>query len=82
MNTVGILVQFRPELESKVRQRIIEQGCEVHMATSEGKMVVTLEHPSDEVIADTIIVLQNINGVLNVSLVYQHTDSQSEENTI
>ncbi|MGR9117093.1 MAG: chaperone NapD [Gammaproteobacteria bacterium] len=79
MNTVGILVQYRPEQLVHVRQLIVEQGCEVHLATPEGKMVVTLEHASDSAIADTIVALQNISGVLTALPVYHHHDSFDEE---
>ena len=81
MNIVGILVQFLPEREHDIRQQIMAQGCEVHLTTPEGKMIVTLEHASDTVIADTIVALQNIGGVLTAALVYHHTDSQPEDIT-
>ncbi|AMK76066.1 MULTISPECIES: chaperone NapD [Methylomonas] len=82
MNIVGILVQFRPEREAFVRQQIITQGCEVHLATPAGKMVVTFEHKDDEVIAGTLVALQNIDGVVTATLVYHHTDYQPEETVL
>ena len=82
MNIVGILLQFRPEREALVRQQIIAQGGEVHLATPAGKMVVTLEHEDDEVIANTMVALQNIEGVLTAAFVYHHTDYQPEETVL
>lgn len=79
MNTVGILVQFRSEQEDRIRQQIVEQGCEVHLSTPEGKMVVTFEHMSDSAIADTLTSLQNISGVLTALLVYHHQESLEED---
>lgn len=79
MNIVGILVQFRPERAAIIRQQIIAHGCEVHLTTPEGKMVITLEHDEDAVIANVISMLQNIEGVLTASLVYHHTAAQSKE---
>lgn len=82
MNIVGILVQFRPEKLASIQTQIIAQGGEVHASSVDGKMVVTLEHDDDNVIADSMEAMQNIDGVLTASLAYQHYDPQIEELTL
>ena len=79
MNTVGILIQFQPRERERVQAEVIDLGCEVHLTTAEGKMVVTLEQSSDGLIADTLVALQDISGVLTAALIYHHYDSLEPE---
>lgn len=81
MNIVGILIQFRPEAVGAIQPKVVECGCEVHLATEQGKMIATLMHDSDAVVADTLIALQHIDDVLTASMVYHYNDeAYSEEN--
>lgn len=79
MNTVGILVQCKPQQREAIERQILALGCEVHLTTPEGKMVLTLEQALDSEIADTLVALQNIPGVFTASLVYHHYEAQQED---
>lgn len=74
MNIVGILITALPEQCEYIKPEILALGAEIHEVTKKGQMVVTLEHPNDNVIAETMIALQNIHGVLNASMIYQHSE--------
>jgi len=49
-------------------------GIETHAITDEGRFVVTLDQPDDRKAADTFSQLQNLDEVLNVSLVYNYIE--------
>lgn len=79
MNIVGVVVSFLPPKQEKVSQAICGLGGEVHAADqAKGKMVVTLEHLDNRIIADTLIAFQNIDGVLNAAMVYHEVDEEQQ----
>jgi len=79
MNIVGILIQFQPRYSAHVERDVLTLGCEVHLTTGDGKMVVTLEHVSDQTMTDTLTALQQIPGILTATLVYHHYDVLESE---
>lgn len=71
MNISGVIVHARPEKVAAVRARLVEiAGVEVHAVTDEGKLIVTVEEDSDRVLADTVLSLRDVPGVLSASMVY------------
>jgi len=71
MNISGVLVHAYPEKAADVTRRLESMdGFEVHANTDEGKIVVTIEKPDDNSIADALLELQDVPGVLNASMVY------------
>ena len=54
-------------------------GIEVHTITDEGRFVVTLDQPDDHRAADTFSELQNLDGILNISLVYNYFEQDPAE---
>lgn len=54
-------------------------GIETHAITDEGRFVVTLDQPDDHKAADTFTQLQNLDGVLNISLVYNYFEQSPVE---
>lgn len=71
----GVLVQAWPERVDAVRVAIAAvTGAEIHAASAAGKLVVTLEAPSSRAIAAHLAWLQQVEGVLAATLVYQHNE--------
>ena len=71
MNISGVLVHAYPQKAASVTRKLKSMdGFEVHANTDEGKIVVTIEKPDDSSIADAMLELQDIPGVLNASMVY------------
>ncbi len=54
-------------------------GIEIHTVTDEGRLVVTLDQPDDRKAAETFTQLQNMDGVLNISLVYNYFEQGPAE---
>lgn len=50
-------------------------GSVVHAAAPNGKLVVTLEAPSEAAMSECVAAIQHIDGVLSAALVYQCADS-------
>ncbi len=54
-------------------------GIEVHTITDDGRFVVTLDQPDDYKSADILSQLQNLNEILNISLVYNYFEQSPAE---
>lgn len=50
-------------------------GAQLHAASPEGKLVVTLEAASAEEMTQQVATIQHLEGVLSAALVYQCADS-------
>lgn len=73
MIVCGVLVHAKPDYCDRVKAHLLCQpGFEVHAVTEEGKMVVTVEGDQSRSVADRIMQMQDIKGVLSVSLIYHH----------
>ncbi|MGE5503568.1 MAG: chaperone NapD [Actinomycetota bacterium] len=78
-NLCGVVVWARPERRHQVSDALSAiAGVEVHAVTDEGKLVVTVEDAEGRWAGATITSFNDIEGVLNVALVYHHFDSDLE----
>lgn len=78
MNVAGVLVHATPAKLDEVRRALAAlPGVEIHAATDDGRLVVTVE---DALIpaSDTVMALHRLDGVLSVALVYHHFDPAPE----
>lgn len=79
----GVMVQAWPTHIASVSEAIAAiAGSEIHATSDNGKLVVTLEAPSSRAIAAHLTFIQQIDGVLNTALIYQHNemaDAMNEE---
>ena len=76
-NICGVLVHTRPGNVEDVKSRLAAlPGVEVHAATEEGRLVVTVEDTPEHLALDTINDIFQTEGVINASLVYQYTDDE------
>lgn len=79
MNISGIVVHAHPDTIDQVRAQLEQiPGVEVHAASPEGKMVVTIEKPNDREITDLFEEIGRIQGVLSTAMVYHHFEPDSE----
>lgn len=75
MNISGIVLRTRPEHAGEVRATLAAlPGVEVHAATSDGRLVLTLEDAGTASAADTFVRLHDIRGVMSVAMIYQYSD--------
>ena len=76
LHIAGIVVHALAESVQRVSESIAGlPGAEVHAASRDGKLVVTLEAPSARAIAACMDDIQRLGGVLSASLVYQHNEA-------
>lgn len=76
-NICGVLVHTRPGNVEDVEGRLAAlPGVEVHAATEEGRVVVTVEDTPERLAIETISDIFQTVGVINASLVYQYTDDE------
>jgi len=77
MSITGLVVHAHPNKTDSVRLALLSfKGVEVHAATPDGKLIVTLDNPSDAEAADTLYGLKDVDGVLSTALVYTHFEEQ------
>ena len=81
VHVAGLVVHAYPEAVPGVERALREiAGAEVHAVSRDGKLVVTLEATSGGAIADAMVRIQTLDGVLAAALVYQHTETASAMN--
>lgn len=77
MNISGVIVRVRPENVAAVRKRLAAiDGVDVHAATEDGRLIVTVEEESDRLLADAVLRLNSVPGVLAASMVYHQYDDE------
>jgi nitrate reductase NapAB chaperone NapD len=76
MNISGIVVQVSQDNSAAVQKELGEfSGVEIHAVNREkGSIVITLEDTPGNVPADVMMNVQNIQGVLAASLIYNYCD--------
>lgn len=78
VHIASFLVQATPQgmLVAKQAAAALD-GVEIHDTAAPGKFVVVLESSRERAIADAAEVLQQVTGVLTVSIVAHHMESAS-----
>lgn len=80
ISVCGVMVFILPERREAVEAKMLEiPGLEIHGASKEGKLVVTVETDSYKKTGDAITRLQKLEGILSISMIYQHAESLSAE---
>lgn len=79
----SLVVLTQPALRHRLAEQIgVLEGAEIHAVSDEGKLVVTLEGPSQRPIMDAIDAINALSGVLSAALIYHQfdeSDAQCEE---
>lgn len=79
MNITGILVSAQPGQTETLRVQLAAMaGVEVHAVTPEGRMVVTVERPTDAEMTGAFDAINRLPGVLAAALVYHHDEPVDE----
>ncbi|MCP4188915.1 MAG: chaperone NapD [Gammaproteobacteria bacterium] len=75
MNICGILVHARPDGFGAVKKRLLSvKGVEVHGMSDEGRVVVTLEEENEDTMAESLLTVQRLEGVISASMIYHHNE--------
>ena len=76
LHIAGIVVHVAAHaLERIVTLVAAMPGAEVHAASRDGKLVVTMEAASARAITDAIEHIQSLDHVISAALVYQHNEA-------
>jgi len=79
MNISGVLVRSRPENISTVSTRLAAlAGVEVHGANPDGRLVVTVEESGDRAMADAVVRIMDLPGVLSASMIYHQYEEEPD----
>jgi len=80
MNVSSVIVHARDGQSAAVQTLLQQQaGIEIHAASPEGKLIVTIETESD---GDTVAAFDRIsktNGVLSAAMVYHQFESEPDQ---
>ncbi len=80
MSISGLVILTRPiQTEAVVRKIGAVDGAEIHAATDDGRLVITLDEPDNAKASDAFVKIQDLDGVLSVSLVYNYFEQQTDE---
>lgn len=81
VHVAGLVVHAYPDAVARVERAVRAiPGAEVHAASRDGKLVVTLEAAGSDAVADAMVRIQTLDGVLAAALVYQHSESAAAMN--
>lgn len=76
LHIASLVVHVVPTSLTGVTQAVTDiDGMVVHGTHPSGKLVVTLEGPSAASVLDRVSQIEHLQGVINVSLVYQHAEA-------
>jgi len=84
MTICSLVVQALPDHLEMVSQSLTSMdGVEIHAKTDEGKMIVSIDHPSRSYCGNTMTEMTRIDGVMSASLVYEYQEDleEAEPNT-
>jgi nitrate reductase NapD len=75
MNISSIVIHTRPQDSSSLLGELAElPGVDVHAALADGRIVITVEDTPENSPAETLMYVQNMQGVLNAALIYNYCD--------
>ncbi len=78
MNVAGVLVHATPAKLVELRRALAAlPGVELHAATDDGRLVLTVEDAAVSA-GDTVLALHRLDGVLSAALVYHHFEPNPE----
>lgn len=79
MHIASVVVQAQPRQLDEVAAAIqVLPGARIHGRSDAGKLVVTLDGSTADDILDQVRAMQQLRGVVNVALVYQHIEPDPE----
>ncbi len=81
MHVSSLVVHATPEKTSVLKESLQRiPGVEIHAATDDGRMVVTVEDTGEQSnLSETVMKIQTMEGVLSMSLAYDYCDNDLTE---
>ncbi len=80
MNIAGVLLHINPQREDEVKAALEQlAGTEIHAIQPNGRWVVTVEGDDNRQVADIVMNLHRLAGVLSAAMIYQHSEEVEED---
>jgi periplasmic nitrate reductase NapD len=80
MNISSVIVHAQPGAAEAVKARLARvDGVEVHAASAEGKIIVTIEATDDGCMADTFERISRLDSVMSASMVFHQVESDPDK---
>ncbi len=80
MSVSGLVVHARADSVASVRAALEQHaGVEVHAASADGRLVVTLDRADDYEATELMSKFQAMDGVLSMALAYSHFENDLAE---
>ncbi len=80
MNIAGVLLHINPSRESEIKNALLQMaGTEIHAIQPDGRWVVTVEGDDNRQVADIVMNLHRLAGVLSAAMIYQHSEEVEED---
>ena len=77
MNISSAIVYSNPRQAGTVRASLAGlPGIEIHQQTDDGRFIVTVEDVPGASVADTVMQMHRLEGVLFAAMVYQYSDDR------
>ncbi len=79
MNISSAIIYAFPQRADSVRASLRAlPGLEIHHEGNDGRFVVTIEDGHGVSVADTVMQLHRLDGVLSAAMVYQYSDDDTQ----
>lgn len=83
MNISSAIVYARPGTDQVLREQLPQlPGVEVHAASEDGKIIVTIEADNDRAAIDVYEAIGRMDDVLNVAMIFQQTESHPDQELV
>jgi len=71
----GVLIHAKPGFSEGVQAALLTMpGVEVHEATDDNRLIVTVERVGEASLADSLSAFNSIPNVLSATLIYEHAE--------
>ncbi len=78
MNICSVIVSVKPENAPKISDLLSEMdSVDVFGGVKEGKIIATLEDKGERALADKMVAINNIKGVIDVAMIYHQEDDDT-----
>ena len=83
MNISSIVIHTHPQDSSTLQGKLADlPGVDIHAATDDGRIIITIEDTPENVPSETLMNVQNMQGVLSAAMVYNYCDEQSPQKQV
>lgn len=80
LNISSAIVYAKPGHAPALCPRLSQMpGVEVHASTDDGQVIVTIESDNDRSAVDTYEVIERMDGVMSIAMIFQQTESNPDQ---